>query len=273
MLLADPTIQTTYRIITNWAEKTPDATAIVSPEHSPVTYKELKNRIEITIETLNAMGIGRDDRVAIVLQNGPEMATTFLAVASGATCAPLNPQYRADEFDFFLSDLKPKALIIQAGMDSPATNIAEKRQIPIVRLSSMNEDNRQDTLALEVPHRRVPTLGGFGQPQDVALVLHTSGTTARPKIVPLTQLNICTSANNIRRTLELSPSDRCLNVMPLFHIHGLIGALLSTIYAGGSIVCTPGFLAPKFFAWLRDFQPTWYTAVPTIHQAILARER
>ena len=106
---------------------------------------------------------------------------------------------------------------------------------------------------------------------DVALVLHTSGTTSRPKIVPLTQGNICASAENIRTTLALTARDRCLNVMPLFHIHGLIAAILASISAEASIFCTPGFNALKFFAWLEQAQPSWYTAVPTMHQAILAR--
>ena len=120
--------------------------------------------------------------------------------------------------------------------------------------------------------RPVPV--GAGEPsgpEDVALVLHTSGTTSRPKIVPLTHGNLTASARNIGRTLALQPADRCLVVMPLFHIHGLIGALLSSMAASGSVYCPPGFNALKFFAWLDDSQATWYTAVPTMHQTILAR--
>src|SRR5205823_5790991 len=114
-------------------------------------------------------------------------------------------------------------------------------------------------------------LPGFAQPDDVALVLHTSGTTSRPKLVPLTHTNICTAAHNMQVALELTAEDRCLSMMPLFHIHGLIGATLSPLVAGGSVVCTPGFDVTKFFEWLDEFHPTWYTAVPTMHQAILTR--
>ena len=102
-------------------------------------------------------------------------------------------------------------------------------------------------------------------------MLHTSGTTSRPKLVPLTQANICRSGYNISLTLALTEKDRCLNVMPLFHIHGLIGAVVASVTAGARVVCTPGFDAESFFDWLNDFHPTWYTAVPTIHQAVLAR--
>jgi acyl-CoA synthetase (AMP-forming)/AMP-acid ligase II len=111
----------------------------------------------------------------------------------------------------------------------------------------------------------------MAEPDDVALLLHTSGTTSRPKLVPLTQRNILASAHHIGATLGLTSADRCLNIMPLFHIHGLIGAVLSSLAAGGSVFCTPGFNALKFFAWLDEAAPSWYSAVPTMHQAILAR--
>jgi acyl-CoA synthetase (AMP-forming)/AMP-acid ligase II/acyl carrier protein len=118
-----------------------------------------------------------------------------------------------------------------------------------------------------------PKLDGFAGPDDVALVLHTSGTTSRPKIVPLTHANLCASAYNIRQTLALTSADRCLNVMPLFHIHGLVGVLLSSLSAGASVICSPGFDAVEFFEWVETCQPSWYSAVPTIHQAILEQAK
>ena len=105
----------------------------------------------------------------------------------------------------------------------------------------------------------------------MALILHTSGTTSRPKIVPLLQSNIAASAQNIAASLALTPDDRCMNVMPLFHIHGLIAAVSASLASGGSVWCAPGFNAMKFFGWLEEARPTWYTAVPTMHQTILAR--
>src|SRR5439155_12270950 len=106
---------------------------------------------------------------------------------------------------------------------------------------------------------------------DIALTLHTSGTTSRPKIVPLSQRNVSTSARNICATLKLAPEDCGLTIMPLFHIHGLMASLLAPLAAGSRVFCTPGFHALKFFAWMSEARPTWYTAVPTMHQAILAR--
>src|ERR1700679_2809241 len=116
-----------------------------------------------------------------------------------------------------------------------------------------------------------PAHPGFAHADDTALVLHTSGTTSRPKIVPLAHVNVTASAYHIGGTLALREGDVCLNIMPLFHIHGLIAATLSSIAAGASVVCTPGFNALKFFSWFEEANPTWYTAVPTMHQAILTR--
>ncbi len=115
--------------------------------------------------------------------------------------------------------------------------------------------------------------GGFAGPSDIAMVLHTSGTTSRPKIVPLSVANLCASARNIGASLALAPGDVGLNIMPLFHIHGLIAGVLAPIAAGTGVYCTPGFNALKFFQWMDDAKPTWYTAVPTMHQAIVSRAR
>jgi acyl-CoA synthetase (AMP-forming)/AMP-acid ligase II/acyl carrier protein len=258
------------QLIENQAKRIPDAIAIAAPDRTPLTYTRLHRQIDDTVKKLNAMGVGRRDRVALALPNGPEMAVAFLAVAASATCAPLNPAYQVKEYDFFLADLNPKALILWSGMDSPARVAARERDIPIIELSPVL-DAEAGVFALAGDLRLRPVDSGFTQPDDVALVLHTSGTTSRPKIIPLTHSNICASTHNIRAALELVRRDRCLNVMPLFHIHGLIGAVLSSLAAGASVVCTPGFYAPKFFAWMEEFRPTWYTAVPTMHQAILAR--
>jgi acyl-CoA synthetase (AMP-forming)/AMP-acid ligase II len=251
------------------AEGRDNAPAIGAPERTALTHQGLRQLAQRTISDLNRMGIGRNDRVAIVLPNGPEMATAFIAIASGATTAPLNPAYRAEEFDFYLSDLGAKALVIQEGMDSPALAVAAARNIPLLRLKPGQVAGDFTLVGADSP--APAARGGFAEEGDIALVLHTSGTTSRPKIVPLSHTNVTASAYHIGQTLALTPEDVCLNIMPLFHIHGLIAATLSSMAAGASVVCTPGFNALKFFGWFAEANPTWYTAVPTMHQAILTR--
>lgn len=245
-----------------------DLPAIGAPGRDWLTYDRLRNLTQEVAHSLNSMGIDASDRVAIVLPNGPEMATAFACVAQVATTAPLNPAYREDEYAFYLEDLKAKALLVMDGYDGPALAAATTLGMPVIRLSvPADAPAGYFTLASEMngDARRVP--GG----DDVALILHTSGTTSRPKIVPLTQSNVAASARHIRVSLELNSKDRCLNVMPLFHIHGLIAAVAASLASGASIWCAPGFDALKFFGWMKEAQPTWYTAVPTMHQAILTR--
>jgi acyl-CoA synthetase (AMP-forming)/AMP-acid ligase II len=271
MFMSD-TAQTIAQVIEAGAD---DDTALTAPGGVPLTYGALRAQVASTVAALNARGIGAGDRVAIVLDNGPEMAAAFLAIGAGATAAPLNPSYRADEYEFYLTDLRAKLLVIAAGKETPAAAVAMKLGVPIARLVA-HPGRGAGNFTLDFPETMPasaaqPRPPRMASPDDIALVLHTSGTTSRPKIVPLSQRNVCASAHNIRRTLSLTKHDVGLCVMPLFHIHGLMAALLAPLSAGGAVCCTPGFNALKFFAWLGEVNPTWYTAVPTMHQAILLR--
>ena len=233
----------------------------------------LASLVEEVRGTLNGVGIGRGDRVAIVMPNGPEMAACFLAVAACCAACPLNPGYKLEEFEFYLGDLKPRALIVMDDEEGEASTAAFRLGIPVIELSARDGPAGVFTLnAGRLPHA-VAARPGPAEGADIALILHTSGTTARPKIVPLTGANLAASARHIATALALTPSDVCLNVMPLFHIHGLIAAVLSSLHAGAAVSCTSGFNAFRFGEWLGVVRPSWYTAVPTMHQAILMRMR
>ncbi len=253
----------------------PDAVALSAPGRQPLTHGELLALVDRTRQVLNGWGIGRNDRVAIVLPNGPEMASAFLACASGVASAPLNPAYRADEFEFYLGDLHAKALIVERGSASPAVEVARKLGVCLLELH-VPEGAAAGQFELRLGEGQTApgtaaASPGPAQPEDVSMVLHTSGTTSRPKIVPLSQANLCASAQNIRRTLQFTAADCGLNIMPLFHIHGLIAGVLAPLAAGSQVFCTPGFNALRFFGWMDEARPTWYTAVPTMHQTILSR--
>lgn len=249
-----------------------DAVALAAPDRDPLTYAGLRALASKTIVDMNAAGIGRNDRVAIVLPNGPEMAATFLAVGAGATTAPLNPAYRGEEFRFYLEDLGAKALFVEAGSDSPAIEVARDLGVSVYELNVPDGAPAGSfEIGTDEAGIRPAACPGPAEAEDVGLVLHTSGTTSRPKIVPLSQTNICASGRHISETLSLTGEDRCVNIMPLFHIHGLIAAALSSMAAGASTYCAPGFDALRVFRWFADAKPSWYTAVPTMHQAILSR--
>lgn len=253
------------------ATASPDAPAIGAPDRPWLTHAGLAMQAARTLAALHGAGIGRGDRVAIVLPNGPEMAAAFVTIAQGAVTAPLNPAYRLDEFDFYLSDLKARAIVVPEGYAGPALEAAERHGLTVLRLSFAAADPAgQFTLTAEGHAGGTPDTTPTG-PDDIALILHTSGTTSRPKIVPLLQSNVAASARHIGASLDLVPGDRCLNMMPLFHIHGLIAAVSASLAAGASAWCAPGFDALRFFGWMEEARPSWYTAVPTMHQTILQR--
>src|SRR5262249_29031018 len=224
----------------------------------PLTYKLLYQHIREVASTLRAMGIGRDDRVAVMLPNGPELPVAILAVAASATCAPMNPAYQLDEVERYFSDLRPRALVTQAATASTARRVALSRGMRVFDLSpALDAAAGLFTLAGARPDALLDELA---KPNDVAVLLLTSGTTSRPKIVPQTHANICAGAFGNLAILELKENDRCLNILPLFHGHGLDATVMASLAAGASVVCTPGLDAQKFCTWLTDFQPTWYSA-------------
>lgn len=262
--------ETIFSQIERQADKTPGAVAIEAAGRQPLSYSRLVRHLRGVVEKLNAMGIRRNDRVAIVLPNGPDMATAFLAVAACTTAAPLNPQYKIAEFEFFLSSLGAKLLLVQAGLPSPARAAAQAAGVPVVELKAT--ENSEAGLFQLVSDRgpAAANLGGFAQAEDVALVLHTSGTTSRAKTVPLTQRNLWASVGNLIQSLQLRANDRCLHLLPQFHIGGLIDVLAAPLSVGGTVICTPGFSVSEFFDGLKRSRPTWSQAVPTMLQEIIA---
>ena len=264
--------ETVYDHFAAQAERTPDALAITAPNRSPLTYAQLLAQVESIKESLNAGGVGRNDRVVIVLDNGPEMAVAFMAIASCCTAVPLNPTYRAEEFKFYLSRLNAKALVVNAADQTGVKDLARHLGLTIIELVA-DQSAGAGAFELHRDKKGASPHAGFAESDDVALILHTSGTTSAPKIVPLTHGNICAMARNNQVGLELTEADLCLNIMPLFHSTGLVGVVLASLVSGAGVVCPPGFYAPQFFDWLNEFKPTWFTAVPSMHQAILARAR
>jgi acyl-CoA synthetase (AMP-forming)/AMP-acid ligase II/thioesterase domain-containing protein/acyl carrier protein len=260
------------QLIRDRAQRCREAPAILAPGYGALDYEGLLSVVDRVGAALARFGIEPADRIALVCSNGPQAATAFLGIAAHAACAPLNPGYQAAEFEFYLTDLGTRALVAEAGLDSAARPVAAALNIPVFELTA-----RPSSLAGDIDLSGLGLTGSKREcvpaPDDVALLLHTSGTTSRPKLVPLTQANLTASARHIAESLALTEHDRCLNVMPLFHVHGLEAALLATMASGGSVVCCPGFVAPKFFDWVTEFAPTWYTAVPTIHQSVLARAK
>ena len=243
-----------------------DNIALTSETNSKLLYGELKLFVNKISRQLAGNVITNKDRAAIILPNGPYMASSFLAISSYMSAAPLNPAYKTNEYEFYLKDLSPKIVIVEPNSKNNVIEVAKKLKIPVCEIK-IQKDSPSGLFDLFEKSSEY----SLPEENDEALVLHTSGTTSRPKIVPLTNKNIFSSAVNISKSLELSEIDHCLNIMPLFHIHGLIAILATSMKVGASVCASNGFNAIKFLELAKSEKITWYSGVPTMHQAILLR--
>ncbi len=247
--------------------RAPEAPAIGAPGAPPLCYRDLLAQVDDTLAVLATRGLGRGDRIALVLPQGPDLAVAFVTVALGATAVPLNPAYRAAELEVYLESAGARAVIVPAGAGAAARAAAAKLDLPVLDLTSRPGVAGRFTLGPSLPAAPPPVVPP--RPDDVAFVIHTSGTTARPKVVPLSHANLSAAVLGFIETFRLVPEDRALGVMPLFHVQGLM-VVLASLAAGASVSCTPAFDPTAVFAWMDDAQPTWYSSVPTIHQAVVA---
>ncbi|HWN83524.1 MAG TPA: acyl--CoA ligase [Vicinamibacterales bacterium] len=242
-----------------------DRTALIAPEQGiRITYGGLRKQVQDVAAALAAAGVKRGDRVGMAMPNGIPNVVTFLAAAMAGTAAPLNPAYKEEEFKFYLDDTSAKVLLLPPeGIDDARR--AAGSTVPI--------------LTVEMDASGIVSLSGTaaGAPvaapalDEPALVLHTSGSTGRPKRVPLSHANLSISAGNVARGYALSDDDVSLCVMPLFHVHGLVASTLATLATGGTVVIPAKFSPLSFWGVAQDVGATWYSAVPTIHQLLLAR--
>ena len=243
-----------------------DRTAILLPEAGiRVTYQGLRDQVAAMADALAAIGIQRGDRVATSLPNGLPAIVSFLAASVAGTAAPLNPGYREEEVSFYLEDTGAKVLLCPADGAAEARSAAAKRGVPVY---SLETDAAGFVRIAGAPGGKT---AAEPSPDDAALILHTSGSTGRPKRVPILHRNLAASTRNIAAHYTLSPADVALCVMPLFHVHGLVASTLSTLLTGGTVVVPNKFNPLSFWRTVRDTGATWYSAVPTIHNLLLAR--
>ncbi|HVC23624.1 MAG TPA: AMP-binding protein [Candidatus Dormibacteraeota bacterium] len=244
-----------------------DRPAILVPDGPVLSHARLRQMVSEGAERLAAFGVGPGDRVAMALPNGPEAIVLFLAAALGATACPLNPAYKEDEFRFYLEDTSARVLLVP-----PGEGQAARRAIPQGGVVIEAEIDSRGQLRLEsqgpAASARPPQPSG---PDQVALVLHTSGTTSRPKRVPLRHRNLVASVGNITAHYQLGEEDVSLCVMPLFHVHGLVASALAALAAGGTVVAPRKFSPLQFWPLAREYRPTWFSASPTPHRMILMR--
>jgi acyl-CoA synthetase (AMP-forming)/AMP-acid ligase II len=261
-------LKSVYDLLASRARETPGGSAVLAPGRLPLTYGHLHTQIRYVRSVLQTVGVERNDRVAVLLPMGPDAALACLGVASVSACAPLDPRCHADELRTYLSELRAKAVIVPAGLESPVIALAREIGIAVLKLAPV-AGGEAGVFLFDGHDGSRDLIDPLTELDDLAFVLRTSGTTGRSKFVPLTNANVVATAHRVQASFELSANDRYLNVTPLFYSQGML-LTLSSLGAGGSVVCAPEFSAALFFDCVEEFHPTWYSAAPAIHQAILA---
>jgi acyl-CoA synthetase (AMP-forming)/AMP-acid ligase II len=244
-----------------------DQTAIVLPEQNlRISYGALRKQVTAVAEALAARGIRRGDRVGMALPNGLPTIVAFLAASEAGTAAPLNPGYKEDEFRFYLEDTSARVLLLPpTGADDARRAAGSTVPVLVVDMDAegtVTVDGQAGGGSYDAPNT-----------DDVALILHTSGSTGRPKRVPLKHKNLAISAHNVAQSYALTSDDVSMCVMPLFHVHGLVASTLATLATGGTVIVPGKFNPLSFWPVVRDHRATWYSAVPTMHQLLLARAK
>ncbi|KAJ4365199.1 hypothetical protein N0V83_008817 [Neocucurbitaria cava] len=258
----------------NAFSKDSSSTAVIVPGSPALTvsYQKLARDVKAFQQQLAKVGVRAEAAVSIALPNTYEFIVSFLAASwQRAIAAPLNSAYKQSEFEFYIDDLSSAIALVPKGafaQDSAAVRAARKYNAAIAECYYNGREvvlDVKETGKLAGKSTPVET----AQPDDVAMVLHTSGTTGRPKAVPLTHRNLLRTMKNIQGTYQLTPKDRTMLVMPLFHVHGLLAGFLAPLASGGSVVVPPKFSASQFWTDFNQHKANWYTAVPTIHQILL----
>jgi acyl-CoA synthetase (AMP-forming)/AMP-acid ligase II len=249
------------------ADGAADKAALVVPDGPTLTYGRLRELIEQTALALLSKGVAPGDRIALVYPNGPEAILLFLACSLIGVSCPLNPAYKQEEFRFYLEDTGARFLLLPPGEAAAARQALPQGGTVIeAALDQMG----QWSLSNHGGSKAIRSFDAAGA-EDTALVLHTSGTTSRPKRVPLRHRNLVASAENIIRSYSLSSDDVSLCIMPLFHVHGLVASALATLGSGGTVVVPRKFNPLGFRPLMEAARPTWFSASPTPHQLILSR--
>jgi acyl-coenzyme A synthetase/AMP-(fatty) acid ligase/thioesterase domain-containing protein/acyl carrier protein len=245
----------------------PDHPALESPGQRSLTYRDLRNQVLLVIKTLNSLGFGRNDRISVIMPGGPETAVLGIGIMAGFTHAPLNPQYKDQEFREMFSRLNIKAVILQKNHQTAARAVALSQNIPVIEITPSPDKAGIFTIGGGVFYGREEAV--FAQPDDTVIVMQTSGTTSVPKIVPLSQKQFCKSAYHYFSRLNLSDKDISLHIVAHFHILGITHTLLAPLLGGGTVVCARDYISPDFLPLLKTFRPTFYCAAPAHHKGIL----
>src|SRR5215212_4179247 len=248
------TVHTIPEALLFWAERTPDAPALRAIDGRAWSHRELLQAVGDVAGRLSALGIDSDARVALVLPPGVEASIALLGAMVAAVAVPLNPEATSHELTRDLQRLAPRLVVKGGSSAGPSESVAVALGIATVSV---------DDLLAPAGHEVGPA-GGLPRrdPESIAVILHTSGTTASPKRVPRPHRTYLACVREARACTNLTPADVGILTAAL-HTNAGVANLLSALFSGGCCVVTPGFDPVAFPDWLADHQPSWFVSTPT----------
>jgi oxalate---CoA ligase len=245
----------------------PKQAAIVGSQFAPLSYQDLQDQIDGVCTSLRQAGLGRDARIAVAIANSAEAALAIVAIACSAAAVPIDPKLTVAEVERCLLILRPNAVLVLRGVDSAARSAAEQRGFPIIE-ANVSQGGKL-SLQLAAPKIGAAAPLDSPDPEAPAFILHTSGTTADPNLVPFSHRNVLAVTERLRTWFALTPQDRCLNVSPVYYSHALTTTVLPPLLTGGSTAFPANATNVDLSEWFGELRPTWYSAGPTLHLSVL----
>ena len=259
--------RTIGEVIRAHAELRPKQAAIVGSDFSAVSYRMLQDEIDEVRAALRHAGFDRDARIAVAIANSAQAARAIIAIACSATAVPIDPKLTVAEVERCLLVVRPQAVLVLRDTNSATRTAAEQRGFPIIE-ASVAKDGR---LQLAVPSIGPSSPPDEPNPAAPAFILHTSGTSADPNLVPFSHRNMQAVIERLQTWFELTPQDRCLNVSPVYYSHALTTTLLPPLMTGGSVAFPANPTNVDLSEWFSELRPTWYSAGPTLHLSVLEK--
>ncbi|KXJ90956.1 hypothetical protein Micbo1qcDRAFT_225819 [Microdochium bolleyi] len=261
----------TYRSLADFLITSDNPALRHSNGHEDITHRVLCDFVKDFHLAIPNIGCLSKPVVAVLFPNGPLLAATVLATSTWYAAAPINPAAGREQVAADIR-LAGASAIVSCQSESERLQLSDlglalfhvskspsNGGISVARVESNAEFFSQDVVSSRTPNHD----------QDVGIILFTSGTSGNKKVVPMTTKSIVCGVGFVIDSWALTPSDVCLNMMPLYHVGGLIRNIFAPIFAGGSTICCPGFDGNLFWDIAETMQPTWYYASPSMHSVIL----
>ncbi len=243
--------------------------AMVATGRTPLAWRELAAYIDAVRADLRRGGFGRDARIGVALPNGPEAALAIVAVSCAAVAVPFDLKLTVPEIEVRLRLLRLRAVVVLRDSPSAMRTAAGLAGLPLIEAEIRDPERLEASLVMPAADEAAPS--DEPEPEGVAFILQTSGTTGLPKLIPFSHSNQLATARRVQSWFALTPDDRCLSLSPVYYCHGLTVTVFAPLLSGGSAAFSRDGTAVDVDEWFSALQPTWFSAGPALHLYVMEK--